>query len=109
MAENFISHHVLTYFTEQGLLENGGRGKSCFNMIDISPASIPESYNKQLRLGRFSDLLPFRRLPIYVQTVAVETKVTKLTAAGTVPGFHGIPLSCFEEHELSNTLQTYIK
>lgn len=47
--------------------------------------------HKQLRLGRFSDLLPFRRLPIYVQTVAVETKVLKLTAAGTVPDSHGIP------------------
>ena len=67
----------------------------CFNSTVIymcrCPALNPRKLHKQLRVGRFSDLFPFRRLPIHVQTVAVETKVLKLTAAGTVPDSHGIP------------------
>ena len=81
------SRNVLTYFTEQCLLENLVEEDHDKHLASFTSRKL----HKQLRLGRFSDLLPFRRLPIYVQTVAVETKVTKLTAAGTVPDSHGIP------------------
>ena len=81
------SHNVLTYFTEQCLLENLVEEDHVKHLASFTSRKL----HKQLRLGRFSDLLPFRRLPIYVQTVAVETKVLKLTAAGTVPDSHRVP------------------
>ena len=67
-----------------------GRRRSCYHDKHLA-SFTSRKLHKQLRVGRFSDLFPFRRLPIHVQTVAVETKVSKLTAAGTVPDSHGIP------------------
>ena len=67
-----------------------GRRRSCYDDKHLA-SFTSRKLHKQLRVGRFSDLFPFRRLPIHVQTVAVETKVLKLTAAGTVPDSHRVP------------------